>query len=153
MVWRFASVALLAAVIILSAVFARGALTEQSEWKAIAEDHRFDIIQWEFENFFDKWGHKLEQSFNSRVISENERVQTVKDFLRLDQEIHSLRSALDREKDSDGLSDHETAAQERHIALLTEERDGLRIRSRVIGNSETGRCGRLYLPAGGFYIR
>ena len=120
----------LAFLIILTAVIGSSLLKGGDEWDRIAHPYSFNIIRWEFENLFDKWGYKAVQVFHPDELSEAERSQTVEDYLSLNQEIHPLEATLTREK-SEGIgSAEDIAIKEARLVALKAERARLENQSK-----------------------
>ena len=125
MIWKLFGGAALILLVIVSALRSSDLLTKQSEWDRIASPYSFSIARWEFENLFDKWEYKLKEVFDKSEISEAERVQIVKDYLSLAQEITSLEASINREKAEGLASEKEIADREAQLAALKEERERL----------------------------
>ncbi|MDY6892186.1 MAG: hypothetical protein SVO26_00500 [Chloroflexota bacterium] len=94
-------------------------------WDSIASPYSFSITRWEFENVFDKWGYRVAQVFHADTLSEAEKIQTVRDYLALNQQIHPLESALTREKAEGSGAAEDIASQETRLAALKTERSRL----------------------------
>jgi hypothetical protein len=97
-----------------------------SVWDQIAGPYTFSISEWEFGNFFDKWGYSLEQFFIPRKLSQQESVQRVEDYLSLAQNASSLADTIDRDKAEGNTSEADLKSLEAQLAQLTRQRDSLR---------------------------
>ncbi len=123
--WKLLGGAALVLLVIVSAVIGSDLLTKQSEWDRIASPYSFNIARWEFENFFDKWEYKLREVFDRSELSEAEKVELVKGYVSLAEEIASLEARIDREK-AEGLgSEKDIDVWEAQLAALKTDRDGL----------------------------
>ncbi len=97
-----------------------------SVWDEIAGPYTFSISEWEFGNFFDKWGYSLEQFFLPGKLSEQESVQRVEDYLSLAQSASSLQDTINRDKAEGNTSEADLKSLEAQLAQLTRQRDSLR---------------------------
>jgi hypothetical protein len=96
-----------------------------SIWDEIALPYTFNITGWEFNNFFNKWEHRLGQFFNPSRLSDEDRVNLVKEYLSLAQEASSLQDSVNRKKAEGASSTEEIKSLEAQLAELVRERDGL----------------------------
>ena len=95
-------------------------------WDEIAGPYAFSISEWEFGNFFDKWGYSFEQFFIPGKLSEQESVQRVEDYLSLAQNASSLEDTINRDKSEGNTSEADLKSLEAQLAQLTRQRDSLR---------------------------
>lgn len=95
-------------------------------WDEIAGPYVFSISEWEFGNFFDKWGYSFEQFFIPKKLSEQESVQRVEDYLSLAQSASSLQDTINRDKAEGNTSEADLKSLEAQLAQLTRQRDSLR---------------------------
>jgi len=125
MMWKLLGGAALVLLIIVSAVIGSDLLKKQNEWDRIASPYSFNIARWEFENLFDKWEYKIQEVFHPSELSEAEKVQLVKDYLSLAQDMTLLEDRINREK-AEGLgSEEDIDVWEAQLAALRTERDRL----------------------------
>jgi hypothetical protein len=94
-------------------------------WDEIAGPYVFSISEWEFGNFFDKWGYSLEQFFIPGKLSEQESVKRVEDYLLLAQSASSLQDTINRYKAEGNSSEADIKSLEAQLAQLTRKRDSL----------------------------
>jgi len=94
-------------------------------WDEIAGPYVFSISEWEFGNFFDKWGYSLEQFFIPGKLSEQESVQRVEEYLSLAQNASSLEDTINRDKAEGNTSEADLKSLEAQLAQLTRQRDSL----------------------------
>jgi len=94
-------------------------------WDEITGPYVFSISEWEFGNFFDKWGYSLEQFFIPRKLSEQESVQRVEDYLSLAQHASSLEDTINRYKAEGNVSEADIKSLEAQLTQLTRQRDSL----------------------------
>jgi hypothetical protein len=99
-----------------------------SIWDEIALPYTFSITGWEFNNFFNKWEHRLEQFLNPSRLSDEGRVNLVEEYSSLAQEASSLQDLVNRKKAEAVGSAEEIKALEAQLAELVRERDGLESR-------------------------
>jgi hypothetical protein len=118
----------MAALIIFSATYVSGSFSRGGEWGSITHPYRFDIVQWEFQNIAAKWIYLIEQTFHKDPLSDKEKVELVKEFLCLDQEIKRLRNDLDWVKVNGNISAGGIAHRESNIDSLIAERNSLESR-------------------------
>jgi len=121
--WKLLAGAALVLLVIVSALKSSDLLTKQSEWDRIASPYSFNIARWEFENLFDKWEYKLKEVFDKSELSQAEKVQLVKDYLSLAQEITSLEARINREKAKGPGSEKDIDVWQAQLAALKTERD------------------------------
>ncbi len=96
-----------------------------SIWDKIALPYTFSITGWEFNNFFNKWEYRLRQLYCPVRLSDEERINLVKQYLSLVQDVSLLRDIVDRKK-AEGVSPvEEIKALEAQIAELVRKRSGL----------------------------
>jgi hypothetical protein len=94
-------------------------------WDEIAGPYVFSISEWEFGNFFDKWGYSLEQFFIPGKLSEQENVKRVENYLSLAQSASSLEDTINRAKAEGNSSEADIKALEAQLAQLKRQRDSL----------------------------
>lgn len=123
MMWKLLAGAALVLLVIVSALKSSDLLTKQSEWDRIASPYSFNIARWEFENLFDKWKYKVQEVFHPSELSEAEKVQLVRDYLSLAQEITSLEARINREKAKGPGSEKDIDVWQAQLAALKTERD------------------------------
>jgi len=94
-------------------------------WDEIAGPYVFSISEWEFGNFFDKWGYSFEQFFIPKKLTEQESVKRVEDYLSLAQSAASLEDTINRDKSEGNSSEADIKSLEAQLARLTRQRDSL----------------------------
>ena len=94
-------------------------------WDEIAGPYVFSISEWEFGNFFDKWGYSLEQFFIPRKLSEQEGVKRVEEYLSLAQNASSLEDTINRAKSEGVGSEADLKSLEAQLSQLKRQRDRL----------------------------
>jgi hypothetical protein len=94
-------------------------------WDEIAGSYVFSVSEWEFGNFFDKWGYSLEQFFIPRKLSEQESVKRVEDYLSLAQNASSLEDTINRAKSEGNSSEADLKSLEAQLAQLKRQRNSL----------------------------
>jgi hypothetical protein len=87
-------------------------------WDEIAGPYVFSISEWEFGNFFDKWGYSLEQFFIPGKLSEQESVKRVEDYLSLAQNASSLEDTINRYETEGNSSQADIKSLEAQLAQL-----------------------------------
>jgi len=125
MMWRLAGGAVLALVVVVSSVMGSDLLMKKSVWDDIAGTHSLNIVQWEFENLFDKWAFRADQIFRPDRLSEIEKSQAVHDYLSLAQEIESFEVIITREKTEYTTSTKDIESMEKRLSSLKKERSQL----------------------------
>ena len=101
-------------------------------WDEVAGPYVFSISEWEFGNFFDKWGYSFEQFFIPRKLSEQESVQRVEDYLSLAQNASSLEDTINRAKSEGDSSEADLKSLEAQLAQLKRQRNGLEDQAEAI---------------------
>src|SRR4030042_2806701 len=94
-----------------------------SVWDEIALPYTFSITGWEFSNFFNKWEYRLEQIYYPSRLSDEDRVNLVKEYLSLAQEASSLEDNVNRKKAEGVSSGEEIKLLEEQLVQLKGERD------------------------------
>jgi len=94
-------------------------------WDEIAGPYVFSVSEWEFGNFFDKWGYSLEQFFIPGKLTEQESGQRVEDYLSLAQNASSLEGTINRDKADGNTSEADLKSLEAQLAQLTRQRNSL----------------------------
>jgi len=94
-------------------------------WDEIAGPYVFSISEWEFGNFFDKWGYSFEQFFIPKKLSEQESVKRVEDYLSLAQNESSLEDTINRDKAEGNGSQADLKSLEAQLAQLTRQEHSL----------------------------
>ncbi len=136
MLWRLVTGVALVALIILSVVIGSNVLTGRNDWDRVTSGYNFNLIQWEFENFFNKWAYRVEQAFRTEGLSQRGRIQLVKNFLSLDQEISLLKTKLDAAKAEGAHSVEDIAIWEEQLATLAVQRNELENQAEEIIESQ-----------------
>ena len=99
-----------------------------STWDKIALPYTFSITGWEFSNFFNKWEYRLQQLYYPDRLSDEDRVELVKEYLSLAQEASLLQDIVNRKKAEGVSSVKEIKALEAQLAELVRKRNGLEAR-------------------------
>lgn len=128
MIWKLLGGAALVFLVIVSAVMGSDLLTKQTEWDRIAGPYSFNMARWEFENFFDKWEYKLREVFDRSELAEAEKVELVKAYVSLAEEVASLEARIDREKAGGLGSEKDIDVWEAQLAALKTDRDRMEAR-------------------------
>jgi len=95
-------------------------------WDEITGRYVFSISEWEFGNFFNKWGYILEQFFIPGKLTEQESVQRVEDYLSLAQNAASLQDTINRHKAEGNTSVADLKSLEAQLAQLKRQERSLR---------------------------
>jgi hypothetical protein len=93
---------------------------------AAALGYEYGLISWEFENYFDKWGHRLWTVLPWTPTSEEDRREALDRYVELVDELRSARDVLNQvtstgETEVGSITDAQNA-----VDRLIDERDGLR---------------------------
>ena len=93
---------------------------------AASLDHGYGLVSWEFEHFFDKWGHRLWTVLPWTPTSEEDRRAALDRYEVLVGEIRSAKDELNRVTSSAAPDADEILVAQAEVDRLSAERDGLR---------------------------
>ena len=92
-----------------------------------SEAYRFDIVQYQLTNFFDKWVHRLVDALPWHSLSKEERRLQIAEYFELGEEISRLRRGLEEAAArADGQASAEVSALEERFDDVSARRSRLR---------------------------
>lgn len=89
-------------------------------------DHGYGLVSWEFDNFFDKWSHRIWTAFPWTPTSESDRRAALDRYVILVDELRSANGELNRVTSVAVPDPTEIASAQKNVDDLIAERDELR---------------------------
>jgi hypothetical protein len=119
-------IALLLATLFLGWIVPVGDRRSDTQAASVSLDHSYGLVSWEFENFFDKWSHRIWTTFPWTATSEDDRRESLDRYVELVDELHTASDELEEATTSGSPDAGATANAQRAVDRLIAERDGLR---------------------------
>ena len=129
---RFAFVVVVSLVLLTS----RGALN-LTPVEELAKVHLYSLVQWELENFLDKWLYRARLLLPGDSLDEQAKVDLVLEYFRLGERENELERAIEEARDSSqGGEGGPLDALEAELSQLKETRGGMRNRMEEVVEGE-----------------
>ncbi len=151
----------LTVVLMLSWLVPVGDRRFDTEASAVSLEYGYGLVAWEFENFFDKWGHRIWTAMPWTPTSEQDRLDALDRYVVLVDELRAARDELNRVSSTEVPDQLVVVAAQRDVDRLIDERDGLRdgieeyleqIITEVVRSDEIGLIGSFFWPPVDFRI-
>ena len=118
---RFALVLL-----VLSPLLLRGDIFNLSPVKELASPYLYDLVEWEAKNFLGKWLHKTGRSLPWASLSDEVRLEKVREYFSLNSDIRDLQRRLDESIIAGKAGKEEIEDLKDTLSGLTRQRSALR---------------------------
>ncbi|HAG55122.1 MAG TPA: hypothetical protein DCL17_01805 [Dehalococcoidia bacterium] len=92
----------------------------------VSLDHTYGLVSWEFENFFDKWRHRVWTALPWTPTSEADRRRTLDRYVVLVDELRIAKDLLSEVSSENGSGQGNVSNAQLAVDRLIAERDGLR---------------------------
>ena len=112
--------------LVLSPLLLRGDSFNLSPVEELASPYLYGLVEWEARNFLDKWLHKTGRSLPWASLSDEERLEKVREYFSLNSDIGDLQRRLDESIIGGKAGQEEIADLKAMLSDLTEKRSALR---------------------------
>lgn len=92
----------------------------------VSLDHTYGLVSWEFENFFDKWRHRVWTALPWTPTSEADRRRALDRYVVLVDELRIAKDLLSEVSSENGSAQGNVSNAQLAVDRLIAERDGLR---------------------------
>lgn len=92
----------------------------------VSLDHTYGLVSWEFENFFDKWRHRVWTALPWTPTSEADRRRALDRYVVLVDELRIAKDLLSEASSENGSDQGNVSNAQLAVDRLIAERDGLR---------------------------
>ena len=89
-------------------------------------EHGYGLVSWEFDNFFDKWTHRVWTALPWTPTSESDRRQALDRYEQLVVELRDAKSQLNRVTSAAEVDPFEIESAQNDVDALIAERDSIR---------------------------
>ncbi len=93
---------------------------------AVSLDHGYGLVSWEFDNFFDKWSHRVWTALPWTPTSESDRRAALDRYVELVGELRTAKGDLNRATSAANPDEVEISGAQAQIDRLISERNSIR---------------------------